>query len=62
MAYIIRCFSPVLGYKSNKYRGYKWVLAFLECRELIKNQENNKGRKIRKRGQSEIVYDVRLVN
>jgi len=36
MAYIIKCLSLVLGYKSNKYKGYKWVLALLEFRGLIK--------------------------
>ena len=37
MAYIIRCLSLVLGYKGNKYREYKWVLAFLKYRGLIKD-------------------------
>jgi len=36
MAYTIRCFNLILGYKGNKYRGYKRVLAFLESRGLIK--------------------------
>jgi len=36
MAYTTRCFSLVLGYKGNKHKGYKWVLAFLEFKGLIK--------------------------
>jgi len=36
MASIIKCFSLVLGYKGNKYRGYKWILALLKLRGLIK--------------------------
>jgi len=42
MAYIFRYLSLILGYKGNRYRGYKWVLAFLEFKRLIKK---NKGRK-----------------
>jgi len=42
MACIFRCLSLILGYKGNRRRGYKWVLAFLESRGLIKK---NKGRK-----------------
>jgi len=36
MASAVRYFNLVLGYKSNKYRGYKWILAFLKLRKLIK--------------------------
>jgi len=36
MASIIRCFNLVLGYKSNKYKGYKWILVFLKFKGLIK--------------------------
>jgi len=36
MAYIIKCLNLVLGYKSNIYKGYKRVLAFLEFKKLIK--------------------------
>jgi len=36
MASIIRCFNLVLGYKGNKCRGYKWILAFLKPKGLIK--------------------------
>jgi len=36
MANIVRCFNLVLGYKGNKYKGYKWILAVLKLRELIK--------------------------
>jgi len=35
MAYIFRCLSLILGYKGNRYKGYKQVLAFLEFRRLI---------------------------
>jgi len=36
MASIVRCPNLVLGYKGNRYRGYKWILALLKPRELIK--------------------------
>ena len=36
MANITKCFNLVLGYKGNKYKGYKWILALLKLRELIK--------------------------
>jgi len=36
MAYIIKYFSLVLGYKGNKYKGHKWVLIFLKSKGLIK--------------------------
>jgi len=36
MASIIRCPNLVLGYKDNKYRRYKWILAFLKPRGLVK--------------------------
>ena len=36
MASTVKYFNLVLGYKSNKYRGYKWILAFLKHRGLIK--------------------------
>jgi len=36
MASIVRCFNLVLGYKSNKYKGYKLILAFLKLKGLIK--------------------------
>ena len=36
MAYTIKCFNLILNYKNNKYRGYKWVLAFLKSKGLIK--------------------------
>jgi len=36
MASVVRYFNLVLGYKGNKYRGYKWILAFLKPKELIK--------------------------
>ena len=36
IAYIIKCFSPILGYKSNRRRGYKRVLVLLEFKRLKK--------------------------
>ena len=36
MANIIKCFNLVLGYKGNKYRGYKQILVFLNFKGLIK--------------------------
>ena len=36
MASIVRCLNLVLGYKGNRYRGYKWILAFLKLRGIIK--------------------------
>jgi len=36
MANIIRCPNLVLSYKSNKYRGHKWILALLKPRGLVK--------------------------
>jgi len=36
MANAVRCLNLVLGYKGNGYREYKWILAFLKPRGLIK--------------------------
>ena len=36
MASIVRCFKLVPGYKGNKCRGYKWILAILKLRGLVK--------------------------
>jgi len=36
MANTVKCFNLVLSYKSNKCKGYKWILAFLKYRKLIK--------------------------
>ena len=35
MANIIRYLSPVLGYKGNRYRGYKRIPAILKPRGLV---------------------------
>ena len=35
MAYIIKRFNLILGYKDNKYNKYKWILAFLKFKKLI---------------------------
>jgi len=36
MASTVRCVTLVLGSKGNKYKGYKWILAFLKPRRLVK--------------------------
>jgi len=36
MANIIKCLNLVLGYKGNKYKGYKWILVFFKLKGLIK--------------------------
>jgi len=36
MANIVKCLNLVLGYKGNKYKGHKWVLALLKPKGLIK--------------------------
>jgi len=36
MANTVRCFNLVLSCKGNKYKKYKWILAFLKLKELIK--------------------------
>jgi len=36
MASIIKCLNLVLNYKGNKRRGYKWILALLKPKGLIK--------------------------
>jgi len=36
MASTVRCLNLVLGCKGNKYKGYKWILAFLKLKELVK--------------------------
>jgi len=46
MAYIIKCLNLVLNYKGNKCKEYKWILAFLKLKRLIKNNS----KKIKKKG------------
>jgi len=36
MANTVRCPNLVLSYKSNRCRGYKWILALLKPRGLVK--------------------------
>ena len=36
MAYIIRCLNLILGRKNNGGKGYKWILAFLKTKGLVK--------------------------
>jgi len=38
MAYTVRCFNPVLSYKSNKYKEYKKILVLLKLKGLIKKK------------------------
>jgi len=35
IASVVRCFNLVLNYKSNRYKGHKWILAFLKPKGLI---------------------------
>jgi len=44
MAGIIRCPNSVLGYKGNRCKGYKQILALLKLRGLVKK---NKGKRVR---------------
>ena len=46
MANIIRRLNPVLGYKGNRCRGYKWIPAILKLRGLVKIR----GKRQRKKG------------
>ena len=46
MANIIRCLSLVPGYKGTRCRGYKWILAVLKLRGLVKIR----GKRQRKKG------------
>jgi len=48
MAGIIRCLNLVLGYKSNKYKGYKWILALLKPRGLIIKKRTSKRIRVKK--------------
>ena len=36
MVNIIKYLNSIPGYKSNKYKGYKWILAILKLRGLVK--------------------------
>jgi len=36
MANTIKCLNLVLGCKGNKYKRYKWILAFLKLKEQVK--------------------------
>ena len=36
MAGTVKCVTLVLGSKSNGCRGYKWILALLEFKRLVK--------------------------
>ena len=45
MANIIRRLSPVPGYKGNGYRGYKWILAILKLKGLVKQGVKDKGKR-----------------
>ena len=47
MANIIKCLNPILSYKGNGCKEYKWILAILKLRGLIKK---NKGKKTKEEG------------
>jgi len=47
MASAVRCLNLVLSYKSNKYRGYKWILVFFKPRELIKKTNKRISKRIK---------------
>ena len=36
MAGTVRCLNLVLGYKGNRYKKYKWILALLKLKGLVK--------------------------
>jgi len=36
MANTVKCFNLILGYKGNRYRGYKRILVFLKFKGLKK--------------------------
>ena len=36
MVNTIKYLNLVLGYKGNKYKGYKWILAILKLKGLVK--------------------------
>jgi len=36
MASTVRCLNLVLGCKGNKYKGHKWILAFLKFKGPVK--------------------------
>ena len=41
MASTVKCFKSVLGYKGNKRKGHKWILAILKLRGLVKIRVKN---------------------
>jgi len=38
MAYLIKCLNLILGYKGNKYKRYKWILAFYNLKNQLKKR------------------------
>ena len=48
MASAVRCFKSVLGYKGNKCKGHKWILAILKLRGLVKIKVKTQGKKGKK--------------
>jgi len=51
MASTIRCLNLILSNKGNKSRGYKWILALLKLKRLIKKI------KAKKRGEGGLEWD-----
>jgi len=51
VASIVRCVSPVPGYKGNRRRGYKGIPALLKLRGLVKEyRQKDIGQRIRGEG------------
>jgi len=50
MASAVRCPNLVLGYKGNRYRGHKWILAFFKPKGLIKKTNKKISKRIRAKG------------
>ena len=57
MVNTIKYLNLVLGYKGNKYRGYKWILAIFKLKGLVKIRVKRQ----RKKGQCEIVHKAQSV-
>ena len=45
MASIVKYFKPVLGYKGNECRGYKWILATPKLKGLVKIRVERQGKR-----------------
>ena len=45
MVNTIKNSKSVLSYKGNKYKGYKWILAILKLKGLVKVRVKRQGKK-----------------